>query len=110
MNPESVQNLEIQTFDYPLPAEKIAEFPLSERDQSKLLVWNQNQIQDSAFHALASWLPANSVLVVNNTKVIAVRLLFQTKTGASIEVFCLEPEEYSLLKGLHSTKRPSGNV
>lgn len=85
------RNIEIADYDYPLPDERIAKFPLAERDQSKLLVYRHGTIQESVFKNLCDWLEPGSLLVFNDTKVIHARLRFQKSTGASIEIFCLEP-------------------
>ena len=79
--------------DYPLPDERIAKFPLAKRDESKLLLYKDGQVSESVFKHIADYLPAGSLLVYNNTRVIQARLLFQKATGARIEVFCLEPAE-----------------
>ncbi|MCS7073905.1 MAG: S-adenosylmethionine:tRNA ribosyltransferase-isomerase [Bacteroidia bacterium] len=100
MKLEQIKNIKIADFDYKLPSEKIANYPIEPRDSAKLLIWKQNQIQDSVFSSLADWLPETSLLVVNNTKVISARLLFQTQTGANIEIFCLEPDGIDLAAGL----------
>lgn len=81
----------IEDFSYLLPAEKIAKFPLPERDQSKLLVYKDGVIEEDVYSNICSHLPANSLLVFNNTRVIEARLLFQKPTGGVIEVFALEP-------------------
>lgn len=85
------RNIEIAEFDYPLPNDRIAKFPLEQRDQSKLLVCNHGNIQEHHFYNISELLPSNSLLVMNNTKVIHARLFFQKPTGSIIEVFCLEP-------------------
>ncbi|MDH6355551.1 S-adenosylmethionine:tRNA ribosyltransferase-isomerase [Dysgonomonas sp. PH5-45] len=85
------KNIRINEFDYNLPDERIAKYPLNERDSSKLLVYNGGQITDSRFASLADFLPANSLMVFNNTKVIQARLFFRKETGAQIEIFCLDP-------------------
>lgn len=90
---EQVKGISISDFVYELPDDKIAKYPLSERDQSKLLVWKNGQIQDSQFLELPTFLPSNSLLVFNNTKVIRARLHFRKETGAKIEIFCLDPHE-----------------
>jgi S-adenosylmethionine:tRNA ribosyltransferase-isomerase len=90
---EQVQNITISDFAYDLPDAKIAKYPLAERDQSKLLVWKQGQIQDARFQDLSDFLPSNSLLIFNNTKVIRARLHFQKETGAKIEIFCLDPHD-----------------
>lgn len=84
-----------QALNYELPDERIAKYPLAERDASKLLVWNNGNISDSNFRLLADFLPEQSLLVFNNTKVIRARLPFQKKTGAQIEIFCLDPDSPS---------------
>jgi S-adenosylmethionine:tRNA ribosyltransferase-isomerase len=84
------KELSINDFTYDLPEEKIAKYPLSERDSSKLLVYKQN-IEQNIYQNIDQYLPENSLLICNNTKVIEARLLFQKPTGAFIEVFCLEP-------------------
>ena len=89
----TVYNLSAQALDYHLPDERIARYPLAQRDQSKLLVWKNGAIADSSFQMLPTFLPEGSLLVFNNTKVIRARLLFQKSTGAHIEIFCLDPSE-----------------
>ncbi len=81
----------IQDFHYDLPDSSIAKYPLTERDQSRLLVWENHEISDHRFCDLPGLLPENSMLVFNNTRVIRARLHFTKSTGAKIEVFCLEP-------------------
>lgn len=88
---EQVTGISIGDYAYDLPDAKIAKYPLAERDQSKLLVWKNGQILDGQFRNLSEYLPANSLLIFNNTKVIRARLHFQKKTGAKIEIFCLDP-------------------
>ncbi len=83
--------ISIQNFTYHLPEEKIALHPLSDRDQSKLLVYREEKIIHSDFKRLAEFLPTNSILFFNNTKVIPARLLFKKETGAVIEIFLLNP-------------------
>jgi S-adenosylmethionine:tRNA ribosyltransferase-isomerase len=87
-----MENIYIQDYDYNLPDEKIAKFPLSTRDNSKLLIYKNNQISEDSFSSLADYLPENSLLIFNNTKVIQARMIFRKETGAAIEVFCLEPK------------------
>ena len=87
------KNLSISDFDYSLPEEKIAVYPLPERDQSKLLIYKNGDISEDIYRNIADYLPENSFLVFNDTKVIKARILFQKKTGAVIEIFCLEPHE-----------------
>lgn len=81
----------IDEYDYPLPDERIAKYPLSQRDASRLLVYKNGKISESWFSSVAEFLPANALLIYNNTRVIQARLEFHKSTGARIEVFCLEP-------------------
>ncbi|MFI3262442.1 MAG: S-adenosylmethionine:tRNA ribosyltransferase-isomerase [Rikenellaceae bacterium] len=83
--------INIKDFNYNLPDEKIAKYPLGKRSDSKLLFWNGKNIEDSRFVNLKQHLPENATLVFNNTKVIRARMLFFKETGAKIEIFCLEP-------------------
>ncbi len=87
------KNLSIHDFDYFLPKEKIAVFPLDERDQSKLLIYKNGLITDDIYLHLARHLPPQTFLVFNDTKVIKARILFAKSSGAVIEIFCLEPYE-----------------
>ena len=86
------RNIEIKDYDYALPDERIAKYPLAQRDQSKLLVWRDGQIAQHHFCDLPQLVPAGSMIVFNNTKVIQARLHFRKPTGGVVEVFCLEPE------------------
>ena len=88
---ESPKHIQISEYNYELPDERIAKFPLTRRDQSKLLVYRQGEITENTFANLADELPKGSLLVFNNTKVIQARLHFRKETGALIEIFCLEP-------------------
>jgi S-adenosylmethionine:tRNA ribosyltransferase-isomerase len=90
---EKVTGISIKDYAYELPDARIAKYPLAERDQSKLLVWKNGNIQDTQFRNLPEHLPANSLLIFNNTKVIRARLHFQKETGAKIEIFCLDPHD-----------------
>jgi S-adenosylmethionine:tRNA ribosyltransferase-isomerase len=83
--------LYIDSFDYPLPEDRIAKFPLEKRDSSKLLVYKSDCITESNFSNIADYIPENALLVYNNTRVIQARLIFRKSSGARIEVFCLEP-------------------
>lgn len=87
------RNIRIEEYDYPLPDERIARHPLAVRDACKLLVSDGTNVSDHIFNELPSLLPAASLLVCNNTRVINARLRFRKATGALIEVFCLEPAE-----------------
>lgn len=88
---EATRHIKISDYNYPLPDERIAKFPLERRDQSKLLVYRNGDISESVFASLPDYLPAGSLMVFNNTKVIQARLHFRKETGALIEIFCLEP-------------------
>lgn len=85
------RHIDINNFDYPLPDERIAKFPLENRSDSKLMVYRNGAISESRFGRLAEELPAGSMLVFNNTKVIRARVIMHKPSGARIEVFCLEP-------------------
>ena len=86
-------DLLISDYNYPLPEERIAKFPLEKREMSKLLIYNKGNISESQFYHIGEFLPQGSMLVFNNTKVIRARLIFHKPTGARIEIFCLEPYE-----------------
>lgn len=85
------KHIHISEFTYPLPEERIAKFPLPVRDQSKLLIYRHGEVTEDSFTSLPDYLPAGSLMIFNNTKVIQARLHFRKETGALIEVFCLEP-------------------
>ncbi len=91
MEKKDTKHIKISEFNYPLPDERIAKFPLSERDQSKLLVYRRGEVSEDRFTSLPNYLEAGEMMVFNNTKVIQARLHFRKETGALIEVFCLEP-------------------
>jgi S-adenosylmethionine:tRNA ribosyltransferase-isomerase len=84
-------NIRISDYDYLLPPEKIAQFPLPERDSSKLLVLRDGKISETIFSNVDQFIPENSFLVFNDSKVIRARLIFTKSTGATVEIFCLEP-------------------
>ena len=88
---EHPKNLTIQDFRYYLPETAIAQYPLTNRDASKLLHYRQGFITDHVFREIPDLLPAGSLLIFNNTKVVQARLLFIKPTGGLIEIFCLEP-------------------
>ena len=88
---EDPKHIRISEFNYPLPDERIAKFPLPVRGQSKLLLYRHGEVTEDIFTSLPDYLPANSLMIFNNTKVIQARLHFHKETGALIEVFCLEP-------------------
>ena len=83
--------ININDYDYPLPEERIAKFPLDERDSSKLLVYRKGEISERRFRDIGEELPEGALLVFNNTKVVRARLVMHKPSGARIEVFCLEP-------------------
>ena len=87
MKPE----IKISDYAYPLPQERIAKYPLAERDNSKLLVFGGGKVEDDIFRNLASHIPGKSFMVFNNTKVVPARLFFRKTTGALIEILCLNP-------------------
>ena len=104
---ESVKHIRISEFNYTLPDERIARFPLVQRDSSKLLVYNHGQVSQDVFTSLPGYLPKGALMIFNNTKVIQARLHFRKpacggpkSTGAMIEVFLLEPaspSDYQLM-------------
>lgn len=83
--------LQIKDFTYDLPDERIARYPLTDRDLSKLLIYKEGNISEDVYRNISTHLPQNTLLVFNNTKVIEARILFQKSTGSTIEIFCLEP-------------------
>ena len=87
------QNISIHDYTYSLPEERIAKYPLAERDASKLLIYKEGEIAEDNYKNITHHIPENSLLVFNNTKVVEARLLFQKPTGGVIEIFCLEPHE-----------------
>ena len=92
-----VDQIRIEDYNYDLPDERIAKYPLSERDASKLLKYSDCNVSEYRFTEISSLLPSDSLMVFNDTKVVPARLHFQRPTGAHIEIFCLEPiqpEEY----------------
>jgi S-adenosylmethionine:tRNA ribosyltransferase-isomerase len=85
------QNIRIEDYDYPLPAELIAQYPLEKRDASRLLFYNKGLIEEQKFKNLPELLPSPALLVFNDTRVIRARFNFQKSSRAKIEIFCLEP-------------------
>lgn len=85
------KHIQIKDFNYTLPDERIAKFPLAKRDNSKLLLYRHGEVTEDVFHNIAQYLPKGALMVFNNTKVIQARLHFRKETGALIEVFLLEP-------------------
>ena len=90
---KNIQEIAIAEYDYPLPDERIAKYPLAERDTSKLLLYKGGEIREEKFANLPTFIPQGALMVFNNTRVIQARLRFRKETGAQIEVFCLEPEQ-----------------
>lgn len=90
-NKKVIRNININDYNYDLPDEKIAKYPLDERDMSKLLVFDGDKIEEDRFRNISTHLPAGSLLLFNDTKVINARMIFEKETGARIEVFCLDP-------------------
>ena len=93
-------DIRIQDFNYDLPDERIAKYPLAQRDASKLLRYDHGQIDEFIFRDLPELIPSDSIMVFNDTKVVPARLFFRRDTGALIEIFCLEPVqpvEYNLI-------------
>ena len=88
---QRIMNCKISDYNYPLPDERIAKFPLQERDKSKLLLYRHGEVGEDVFSNLPSYLPKGALMVFNNTKVIQARLHFRKPTGALIEIFLLEP-------------------
>jgi S-adenosylmethionine:tRNA ribosyltransferase-isomerase len=89
-------NLMIKDFLYDLPEERIAKYPLPERDKSKLLIYKNGEIKKDIYYHLDEYIPPHSLLIFNDTKVVEARLLFEKSNGSFIEIFCLEPaDQYS---------------
>ncbi len=103
--PNNPQHIAIADYDYPLPDERIAKFPLAQRDQSKLLVYRNGTISESMFFHLPELLPESSMLLFNNTKVIHARLFFRKPTGSVIEIFCLEPWQQPIATAFEERER-----
>lgn len=86
-----MQPIYIADYNYPLPDERIAKYPLEQRDQSKLLVYHDGRVSEDTFAHIGEHILPNALLIYNNTRVIQARLVFHKESGARIEVFCLEP-------------------
>ena len=86
-------DISISEFSYVLPEHRIAAYPLPQRDASKLLIYKEGNITEDIYRNIADHIPAKSLLIFNNTKVVEARILFQKPTGGTIEIFCLEPHE-----------------
>lgn len=101
----NTKDINITDYNYDLPDERIAKYPLKERDSSKLLIYRNGEITQKHFYDISDELPEDSVLVRNNTKVIRARLIFSKPTGAKVEVFCLDPVQPSSYELVLSSKR-----
>lgn len=88
-----VKHIKISDYNYELPDERIAKFPIKQRDHSKLLLYKHGEVSEDVFYNLPNYLPKGALMIFNNTKVIQARLRFRKETGALIEVFLLEPAE-----------------
>jgi len=99
------RNIRIEDYTYVLPKEKIARYPLEDRDSSKLLVYRSGKISHDVFNNLSNYLKKEDILVYNQTRVIRARLLFRKETGANIEIFCLEPEKPSDYESNFSSRK-----
>lgn len=86
-----IPDIRIEDFSYELPENRIAKYPLPERDSSKLLIYKDGQIEERIFKEIPECLPADAIMVFNDTKVVPARLFFRRDTGAHIEIFCLKP-------------------
>ena len=103
-NPKSIA---IADYDYPLPDDRIAKYPLDQRDHSKLLIYRGGTISESRFDHIPDLLPPDALLLFNNTKVIHARLFFRKPTGSTIEVFCLEPYQMPVAQSFEQTEQCS---
>jgi len=99
------KKISILDYTYDLPADRIALHPLAERDASKLLIYKNGEIQEDVYRNIVNYLPANSLLIFNNTKVIKARIRFQKSSGGVIEIFLLEPFQADYTSALSSTKK-----
>jgi S-adenosylmethionine:tRNA ribosyltransferase-isomerase len=90
---KETQHIRIENFAYELPDERIAKYPLPQRDQSKLLLYRDGNPSESSFLKLPEYIPSDALMIFNNTKVIQARMHFNKPSGALIEIFCLEPEQ-----------------
>ena len=86
-----IEEIRIEDYSYDLPDDRIAKYPLPERDGSKLLKYSEGVVEEYRFRDVSSLIPDNSLMIFNDTKVVPARLHFQRPTGAHIEIFCLEP-------------------
>jgi S-adenosylmethionine:tRNA ribosyltransferase-isomerase len=99
-------NVDLSEYDYDLPEDRIAQYPLSERDRSKLLIDKGGKLSSTLFYDLGKYIQPGTLLVFNNSKVIRARFLFQKESGARIEVFCIEPVSPAEYAGSFSSNGP----
>ncbi|MBQ9230885.1 MAG: S-adenosylmethionine:tRNA ribosyltransferase-isomerase [Prevotella sp.] len=99
------KKIQICDYDYPLPDERIAKFPMAERDHSKLLLYKKGEVGEDIFYNLPKYLPSKALMVFNNTKVIQARLHFRKDTGALIEIFLLEPAKPADYEQMFQTRK-----
>jgi S-adenosylmethionine:tRNA ribosyltransferase-isomerase len=100
------KNIDLEEYDYDLPDDRIAQYPLDERDMSQLLIYKGEKISKDVFRSIDDYLPSDSLLVFNNTRVIRARLIFRKDTGAEIEIFCLEPHAPSEYESSFKSFKP----
>ena len=100
-----LKQIRIEDYDYPLPEERIAKYPMAQRDHSKLLCLKGDDLSEHHFYDLPSLLPSDTLLCFNDTKVIHARLFFRKETGAVIEVFCLEPHNMPVVQAFEQRER-----
>lgn len=106
---DELKNIAIADYDYPLPDDRVARFPVDQRDHSKLLTLIGGTIGEHHFYEIPDLLPQNSILVFNNTKVIHARLFFRKPTGSTIEVFCLEPYQMPVAQSFEQREHCTWN-
>ncbi len=100
---ELVKNIRIENYNYQLPDDKIARYPVEPRDSSKLLIYQKDHISEDRYARLAAYLPENALLLFNQTRVIQARLLFPKNEQTTIEIFCLEPEGMDIQQAMQSS-------
>ena len=99
------KHIHISDYQYELPDERIAKFPIAQRDHSKLLIYNQGKVGEDVFYNLYEYLPQGALMIFNNTKVIQARMHFKKDTGALIEVFLMEPAMPADYEQIFQSKR-----
>lgn len=103
-----IPDIRIEDFTYELPDSRIAKYPLPQRDSSKLLIYKDGTCSERIFRDLPQELPADAIMVFNDTKVVPARLFFRRETGAHIEIFCLSPVEPAEYATVFNTTGPQG--